>query len=150
MNLKQNVEFNLNELFKEDHDVNKYLRDEIFEHLSKNEKTILNLISVFRYPVSSDGLLGTADVDYTSAQVTIKTHKSGKDSVITVKGSPITYSLAIPISANNRKQAIALIHYIFTMHQSDAFGYRFFKPRFFGSEDDFTHFKDVTTYAGTF
>ena len=101
-------------------------------------------------PLDNGINLGTADVDYTSTQVTIKTHKSGKDSVITVKGSPITYSLAIPISANNRKQAIALIRYIFTMHQSDAFGYRFFRPRFFGSENDFAHFKDVTTYAGTF
>ena len=96
--------------------------------------------------------LGTSDVDYTSAQVTINTHKSGKDSVMTVNGSPITYSLSIPISAVNRKQAVALIRYIFAKYQSqsDAFGYRFFKPRFFGSEDDFVHFKDLTTYAGTF
>ena len=96
--------------------------------------------------------LGTADEDYTSAQVTIKTHKSGNDSVITVTGSPITYSLAIPISATNREQAIALIRYIFAKHQSqsDAFGYRFFRPRFFGPKDDFVHFKDVSTYAGTF
>ena len=96
--------------------------------------------------------LGATAVNYTSAQVTIKTNKSGEDSVITVKGSPITYSLTIPISAINRKQAVALIHYIFTKHQSqsDAFGYRFFEPRFYGPEDDYVDFKDVSTYAGTF
>ena len=96
--------------------------------------------------------LGATDVDYTSAQVMIQTHESGKESVITVKGSPITYSLTIPISAINRKQAVALIHYMLSKYseESDNFGYRFFIPRFYGSEDDFTHFKDVTTYAGTF
>ena len=96
--------------------------------------------------------LGATDLDYTSAQVTINTRESGKESVKNVKGSPITYSLTIPTSAINQEQAVDLIHYIFTMDQiqADAFGYRFFEPRFFGSEDDFAYFKDITAYAGTF
>lgn len=103
-------------------------------------------------PLDKEINLGATDADYTSARVSIKTPESGNESAMTVKGSPITYSLTIPISAIHREQAVALIHYIFAklQTQSDAFGYRFFEPRFFGPEDDFEQFKDVTTYAGTF
>lgn len=96
--------------------------------------------------------LGATDVDYGSAQVVIKAIKSGEESLLTVKGSPITYSLSVPISAIHRQQAFALIHYILSKcpKQSDVFGYKFFPPRFYGSEKDFASFKDVATYAGVF
>jgi molybdate/tungstate transport system substrate-binding protein len=96
--------------------------------------------------------LGADDVDYASAQVAIKTDKSGEESQLTVKGSPITYSLSIPNSAVHRRQAVALIRYILTKYpkQSDNFGYRFFQPKFYGSENDFTGFKDIAIYAGAF
>jgi molybdate/tungstate transport system substrate-binding protein len=96
--------------------------------------------------------LGAADIDYSSAQVTIETRKSGTESRVTVQGSPITYSLSIPASAVHRRQAIALIHYILARYpeQSDSFGYSFFQPRFFGAKKDYEDFKDVATYSGVF
>lgn len=38
-------------------DVKKYMQEEIYSKLPKEDKTILNIISVFRYPVSADALL---------------------------------------------------------------------------------------------
>ncbi len=57
-------ELKISELFKEDHDLNKYLREEIFSGLSTPEKQLLDLISVFRYPVSSEAFLISHEIDH--------------------------------------------------------------------------------------
>lgn len=54
----------LSELFKEHHDLNKYLRDEIFSTLSKPEKKLLDMISVFRYPVFSEAFFIDTTIDH--------------------------------------------------------------------------------------
>jgi len=56
--------------------------------------------------------MGTAEVDYSMAQISFKTLKGGKYVYISVKGTPITYSLSIPVNAPNRKKAIELIQYL--------------------------------------
>lgn len=57
---------NLEELFKDQHDINRYIREEIFLRLSTNEKKLLNLISVFRYPVPTKAILIDKKIDYES------------------------------------------------------------------------------------
>ncbi|MCK5559288.1 MAG: tetratricopeptide repeat protein, partial [Thermoplasmata archaeon] len=54
----------LSELFKEHHDLNKYLRAEIFSGLSKPEKKLLDMISVFRYPVFSEAFFIDTAIDH--------------------------------------------------------------------------------------
>jgi tetratricopeptide (TPR) repeat protein len=58
------VEFNLEELFKEEHDINKYIREEIFYNLGDPEKQLLNLISIYRFPVQPNALFLDDDVDF--------------------------------------------------------------------------------------
>jgi tetratricopeptide (TPR) repeat protein/DNA-binding PadR family transcriptional regulator len=58
------VEFNLEELFKEEHDINKYIREEIFYNLGEPEKQLLNLISIYRNPVQPYALFVHDDIDF--------------------------------------------------------------------------------------
>jgi len=58
------IEFDPGELLKGEHDLNKYLREEIFSGLSAPERKLLDIISVFRYPVSRDVLLVEGDIGH--------------------------------------------------------------------------------------
>ena len=61
---KMTTHLDLNELFKDQHDINKYLHEEIFQRLSDDEKMLLSRISVFRYPVPPDAFFINNDLDY--------------------------------------------------------------------------------------
>jgi tetratricopeptide (TPR) repeat protein/DNA-binding MarR family transcriptional regulator len=55
---------NIGELFKDQHDINKYIHEEIFQRLSKPEKKLLGFISVFRYPIQPESLFIDDEIDY--------------------------------------------------------------------------------------
>lgn len=61
---EENFDENLDELFQSGHDLNKYLRDEILKELTGEEKKLLELISVFRYPVSPEAFFTSEEIDY--------------------------------------------------------------------------------------
>ncbi|MFW9877025.1 MAG: tetratricopeptide repeat protein [Candidatus Thorarchaeota archaeon] len=61
-----NSGFDVNDLFSEQHDISKYLREEIFQKLAEPEKRLLENVSVFRYPVPANAILVDNDVDYES------------------------------------------------------------------------------------
>jgi tetratricopeptide (TPR) repeat protein/DNA-binding MarR family transcriptional regulator len=63
---KLNSVFDINDLFSEQHDINKYLREEIFQKLSEPEKKLLENASVFRYPVPSNAILVEKNTNYES------------------------------------------------------------------------------------
>jgi len=96
--------------------------------------------------------LGGSGRDYGSARLTIGTPGQDDEPAMAIAGSPITYSLAIPVSATHPQQASALIHYLLGRNRGgpDAQGYRFFPPRFYGARDHYTSFRTLATYAGPF
>lgn len=57
-------QLDIGELFKEHHDVNKYLQEEIFSNLSSPEKKLLDMISIFRYPVPSEAFFIDSEITH--------------------------------------------------------------------------------------
>jgi ATP/maltotriose-dependent transcriptional regulator MalT/DNA-binding MarR family transcriptional regulator len=56
--------FDVDEFIKDNRDLNRYLRDEILPDLSEVQKKLLDLISVYRYPVSTEALLADSEIDH--------------------------------------------------------------------------------------
>jgi tetratricopeptide (TPR) repeat protein/DNA-binding PadR family transcriptional regulator len=50
----QTTDFNLSELFKGQHELNKYINEEVYQRLLPTERELLEIISVFRYPVQPE------------------------------------------------------------------------------------------------
>ena len=96
--------------------------------------------------------LGSMGMDYSKAQVSFKKTEAGKEIPVPVKGAPITYSLSIPINAPNKAKAIELIHYLLhkDREQFSAHGFTFFRPKFYGSQEDFVQFREIAEYVGNF
>ncbi|MFC1484961.1 substrate-binding domain-containing protein [bacterium] len=92
--------------------------------------------------------LGSSDIDYSSAEVSFKTFAEGKTKILKIKGSPITYSLTIPINAPNKKDAYTFIKYLLTDKKNilSFYGLKIFKPKFYGSKKDFEIFKSFAEY----
>ena len=96
--------------------------------------------------------LGSTGMDYASAQVGIRTHESAGEPISTISGSPIIYSLTVPVSAAHPRQGTALIRALLEKNPAESadFGYQFFGPRFYGSKADYAPFRDLAAYAGEF
>jgi molybdate/tungstate transport system substrate-binding protein len=103
-------------------------------------------------PLDSAINLGSHDVDYSGAQIRLNNPRGGKQPGLTVTGAPITYSLTIPINAPNKKQAILFINWLLANRVSlfKEQGFRFFKPVFYGTKEDYLPFKDLADYKGVF
>lgn len=96
--------------------------------------------------------LGSPEMDYSDAEVSFVNTQSGKKERVTVKGSHITYGLTIPTNAPNREKAVEMAGYLLSSRK-DVFelkGFTFFKPRFYGSKEDFKPFESFADYAGEF
>ncbi len=96
--------------------------------------------------------LGHADEDYSKAVYRIDGKGSETNDGPLVSGAPITYSLAIPSRAVNRKGAIELIRFMLReiTGAPAAYGFQFFPPEFHGPVRDFAPFKDFATRIGAF
>ncbi|MCX7704205.1 MAG: substrate-binding domain-containing protein [Planctomycetota bacterium] len=96
--------------------------------------------------------LGSQDEDYGGVEVSFKKLKAGEEQIVRVKGSAITYGLTVPEGARNREKAIALIKYLLTERRESFIskGYRFFKPRFYGTREEYERFAGFAEYAGEF
>jgi len=57
-------QLNIGELFKGHHDVNRYLQEEIFSNLSLTEKKLLDMVSIFRYPVPSEAFFIDSEITH--------------------------------------------------------------------------------------
>jgi len=103
-------------------------------------------------PLDSAINLGSHDVDYSGVQLRLNNPQDEKQPYLTILGAPITYSLTIPINAPNKKQAIRFIVWLLTNNVSlfKEQGFRFFKPIFFGTKQDYTPFKNLADYKGVF
>lgn len=96
--------------------------------------------------------LGSEEIDYSSAEVTFSKLKAGAQEAVTVKGSLITYGLTVPENAPNSERAIGFVGYLL-QNKKDHFtarGFSFFKPRFYGTPENFKPFEDFADYAGGF
>jgi molybdate/tungstate transport system substrate-binding protein len=96
--------------------------------------------------------LGSPEMDYSGAEVSFVNTQSGKKETVTVRGSHITYGLTIPSNAPNREKAVQMVKYLLS-GKKDIFalkGFTFFKPRFYGSKQDFKPFESFADYAGEF
>jgi molybdate/tungstate transport system substrate-binding protein len=96
--------------------------------------------------------LGSPEMDYSGAEVSFVNTQSGKKETVSVKGSPITYGLSVPTNAPNRDKALEMVKFLLSGRE-DVFavkGFAFFKPRFYGSTEDFKPFESFADYAGEF
>ncbi len=96
--------------------------------------------------------LGSPGMDYSGAEVSFVNTQSGRKETVTVKGSHITYGLTIPANAPDREKAIEMVKFLLA-GKKDVFhvkGFTFFKPRFYGSKQDFKPFESFADYAGEF
>jgi molybdate/tungstate transport system substrate-binding protein len=94
--------------------------------------------------------LGSPDVDYSGAEVRFAKLKSGAQELVTVRGSPITWTMVRPSNVGGHDPA-ALIEYLLSkkVGDLDAVGLRAFrKARFFGPADDYQRFRAVTDHTG--
>jgi tetratricopeptide (TPR) repeat protein/DNA-binding MarR family transcriptional regulator len=57
-------DLDLGELFKDHHDINKYIREEIFLRLTEPEKKLLEIISVYRYPAPAEAIFIEPDISH--------------------------------------------------------------------------------------
>lgn len=99
-------------------------------------------------PLSPQINLGSSDVDYSTASVTFDALTSGEPHKITVTGAPITYGLTVPDNAPHKDTAHIFIRYM--LRQTDLFekyGFTIFAPKFYGSPDDFSSFKEHGTMS---
>lgn len=96
--------------------------------------------------------LSSPDIDYSGAEITFKKLKSGTEEFFTVKGSPVTCGLSIPNNAPNSDGALKFVRYFLTecRNEFQDYGFVLFKPKFYGSKDEYEHFKDIADYAGAF
>lgn len=103
-------------------------------------------------PLNPQINLGTAESDYSKAQVSFKTLESGQEVDVAVKGAPITYSLSIPTNAPNNEKAVALVRYLLhnAQEQFGMYGFTFFTPKFYGTQEDFAQFDEIAEYTGSF
>jgi molybdate/tungstate transport system substrate-binding protein len=95
--------------------------------------------------------LGSADVDYSRAQVTFRKSKAGEAEPVTVTGAPVTWSLSIPDRDADASLAAEFIRYLLSSKAEalDKNGFRLRKPLlFYGTREAFRLFADVATYAG--
>ncbi len=58
------IELDIGELFKEKHDINKYVQEEIFQRLTPVEKKLLNRVAIFRYPIQPEAFFVEDDLDF--------------------------------------------------------------------------------------
>jgi ATP/maltotriose-dependent transcriptional regulator MalT len=56
--------FNVDEFVKDHQDLNRYLQEEILHNLTDLEKKVLDLISVFRYPILPEALLSETGIEH--------------------------------------------------------------------------------------
>jgi ATP/maltotriose-dependent transcriptional regulator MalT len=63
--------FDVDEFIKDHRDLNRYLQEEILQDLTEQQKKILDLISVYRYPISADALLSESGIDHDSIDALI-------------------------------------------------------------------------------
>jgi molybdate/tungstate transport system substrate-binding protein len=96
--------------------------------------------------------LGSPEMDYSGVEVSFTNTQSGRKEAVTVKGSHITYGLTIPTNAPNRDKAIEMVRYLLAENRDvfDVKGFTFFKPRFYGTREDFKPFESFADYAGEF
>jgi len=95
--------------------------------------------------------LSSYQIDYSKAEVRFKKLKSGAEEFVSVKGEPITYSLSIPLNAQNKPGAVKFVKYILSKKDEFALsGFTLIKPIFFGNRQDYEPFKDITEYSGDF
>ncbi len=87
--------------------------------------------------------LGSADTDYSLAEVNFSALKSGAPETITVKGAPITYGLSVPHNAPNKETAYMFIKTILSRKDVfDKYGFNLFTPKFYGSRSDYEHIRE--------
>ncbi len=94
--------------------------------------------------------LGSPDVDYTRAEVRFAKLKSGAREMVTIRGSPIVWSMVRP-SAGEDHDPAAFIHYVLAKKagELDASGLRpLRRARFFGPPDVYQRFRAVADHAG--
>jgi molybdate/tungstate transport system substrate-binding protein len=94
--------------------------------------------------------LGSADVDYTGAEVRFAKLKSGREEVVAFRGSPIVWSLVGPADGETRNTS-ALVDYLLSQKSAelDAVGLTPLRPaRFLGPAEDHARFRAVADYAG--
>jgi len=95
--------------------------------------------------------LSSNDIDYSPAKVQFKKLKTGSEETVTVAGEPVAYGLSIPVNAQNKEGAVKFINYLFNRKDLfESFGFIYFKPKFYGTKEDFEQFKDIADYAGDF
>lgn len=92
--------------------------------------------------------LSSSSFDYSKATVSFL--KNGTEK-IAMTGRPITFSLSIPEDSERKNHTISFVRKLivdvdlFTEH-----GMGYFPPVFYGSQNDYKQFSDITTYGGTF
>lgn len=96
--------------------------------------------------------LGDASIDYSHANVTYKKILNNQQTTQTVTGKRITYGLSIPENSVHAKQAENIVIDLFKNYQSlfNEKGFSTFKPKFYGSKENYKAFKAIADYAGTF
>ena len=96
--------------------------------------------------------LGSPGMDYSDVEVSFVNTQSGKKETVSIKGSHITYGLTIPVNAPNKEKAKEMVKFLLC-GKEDVFilkGFAFFKPRFYGTREDFKPFESFADYAGEF
>ena len=75
-----------------------------------------------------------------------------QEKIIYIAGSPITYSMSIPINSPDKDLAIKFIRYL--LHQQREpfaqYGFILFKPAYYGDKDQFSSFSEFVQYSGDF
>ncbi len=95
--------------------------------------------------------LGDPARDYSKARVALPSARAGAGPAIAVEGSPVAWTLCVPIEGADRAKAAAFAAWLLKRH-SAALERHGFKPlvpaRFFGSREDFAPFAALARHAG--
>lgn len=93
--------------------------------------------------------MGSEKADYSKASVSFR-NTAGKE--IKVSGSPICYALSIPAKSANAEGALKFVRFLLadSSKRMESSGLRLFKPKFYGTKEDFEPLKDFAVHAGAF
>mgnify|MGYP000117194454 CR=1 FL=1 len=97
--------------------------------------------------------LGSPDMDYSGAEVTFEAPGATEEGAVTMRASPIVWTMTIPQEGADREAAVRFIRYLLE-DKSELLkrnGFRPLKPaRYYGAKDMWSSFRDIADYRRKF